>query len=297
MAIAGAALLVITAFLLRRLRLAAIALAAIIAWFALPHFDLLLVPAYPTSFYHSPSGFTSATITEGQALFSQNCVSCHGANGMGDGTAAKSLLIPPADLTAAHLWQHSDGELFWWISHGMTGPEGSQTMPGFADTIDEDSRWALIDYIRAHNAGTARQPRGDFPRPVQAPGFGLRCGAAKPQQLSDLRGHYVRLVIGAPPPLSNFSDITTIFTVLAPDPALCIASDETLPLAYAITSGITPSAITGTQFLIDPSGWLRALQFPATGDWNDPAKLKREIQQLQAHPVTLPTATPMKMPM
>ena len=39
-------------------------------------------------------------------------------------SAAKSLAMPPADLTAEHLFTHSDGELFWWLTHGMEGPDG-----------------------------------------------------------------------------------------------------------------------------------------------------------------------------
>ncbi len=61
--------------------------------------------------------------------------------GSGDGTAAKSLSVPPADLTAGHLWIHDDGELFWWLSHGIDSADGGQAMPGFSGVLDEDQRW------------------------------------------------------------------------------------------------------------------------------------------------------------
>ncbi|MEP1199471.1 c-type cytochrome [Tateyamaria sp.] len=35
----------------------------------------------------------------GETLFLENCVSCHGVTGHGDGTDAKGLGTPPADLT------------------------------------------------------------------------------------------------------------------------------------------------------------------------------------------------------
>ena len=36
---------------------------------------------------------------EGQVLFAQNCVQCHGASGKGDGPWASAYSPPPADLT------------------------------------------------------------------------------------------------------------------------------------------------------------------------------------------------------
>ena len=169
---------------------------------------ILLVPAYPTSFYRSPTGFTSAAIARGAELFQQNCTSCHGRQGRGDGPAVKSFAIPPADLTAEHLFAHSDGELFWWLTHGTEGPDGNLVMPGFGDQLDEDQRWNLIDYVRAHNAGLAVIPRGQWPRAMKAPDTSMTLNG-KPVSLSSLRGQLLRVVAmgansrQAPPPLPS----------------------------------------------------------------------------------------------
>jgi putative copper export protein/mono/diheme cytochrome c family protein len=295
----GVAVLTLT-LAIRRFRITALAAMIVVAWFALPHLDLLFVTAYPTSFYHSPTGFTSAAIVDGSTLFAQNCVACHGANGHGDGPLAKNLSIPPADLTAAHLWMHSDGELFWWLSHGMSAPEGPQVMPGFAGTLDEDSRWALIDYIRAHNAGNSFHQTGEWPQPVQAAGFGIRCGN-RMLQLSDLHGRFVRLIFGALPPASpTVDDVVTIAAAVPGNPPTdaCVAIDETVPSAYAILSGSAAEAITGTQFLIDDNGWLRAMQkSKGRADWDNPTALRAEITTLRAHKVTAAVTAPMNMPM
>jgi mono/diheme cytochrome c family protein len=60
---------------------------------------MFTVAAYPTSFYASPTGFSPQSI----AISAQNCTSCHGPNGQGDGPAAKDLQPPPVDLTAGHI--------------------------------------------------------------------------------------------------------------------------------------------------------------------------------------------------
>ena len=120
-------------------------------WFGVPHLDLMLVPAYPTSFWQEPEPATSESVTRGERLFEVHCAACHGAEKRGDGPQARALPIPPADLTAEHLWDHADGELFWWLTAGMPGPDGHLVMPGFGETLSEEDRWALIDAIRATN--------------------------------------------------------------------------------------------------------------------------------------------------
>jgi putative copper export protein/mono/diheme cytochrome c family protein len=296
--LAGGAALVIGALAIQRLRIAAVCAAAVIAWFAVPHLDVLLVQAYPTSFYHSPTNFTSASIVQGGAVFAQNCVTCHGSEGRGDGAAGQTLAVPPADLTAAHLWMHNDGELFWWISHGMSTPEGAPVMPGFAAVLDDDARWNVIDYIRGHNAGAAFRDPGRWPHTIKAPGFGVRCGA-RSLALDDLRGQFVRLSIGVVPPAAGAGDAMTVVAASDAAAGFCMTRDETVRAAYAIVSGSPQEALTGAQFLIDDHGWLRAMQKPGVAQgWDDPAMLAAEIGALRGQHVTAEDAgVKMDMPM
>ncbi len=278
-ALAGAAALIVAACFTRRLRWPAVALAAVIAGFALPHLDLLLAEAYPTSFYRSPTEFAASAVVEGARLYPEHCASCHGAEGRGDGPAAAGLRIPPADLTAGHLWMHADGELFWWLSHGIDAPDGGQAMPGFASALSDDERWSLIDYIRAHNAGVTAASTGAWSPPVQAPELQAACGGQM-LALHDLRGRFARLVIG------EASTTATIADVDAMNPIICVVADSSVPSAYAIVAGITPADLPGTQFLIDGQGWLRAVQPPGGPlSWSDPQALAAEIRALAAHPV------------
>ena len=266
-----------TAICFRRLRLPGVALALLLGWTAAPDLRLLLVPAYPTSFYRSPTGFTSASIVRGAGLFNNNCTACHGPAGRGDGPLAKSLPIPPADLTAAHLFGHSDGELFWWLGHGIEGPDGSLAMPGFAGSLDEDQRWNLIDYIRAHNAGLAVSD-GALARPLQAPDASVEIGG-KAAPLSSQRGQWLRIAAlgaGFSQPPEALSGIATL-TIAAPGDGWS---------AYAIASGLSPAEMAGSEFLVDPDGWLRNVFHPAApGIWPDAAGFLAAQQKAAQNPI------------
>ncbi|MBS0560186.1 MAG: CopD family protein [Proteobacteria bacterium] len=139
----------------RRGRWPLLGVGTVTLWLAAPHLEPLLVEAYPTSYFVSPTGFSAASILRGQQIYGAHCAPCHGVDGRGDGPRAASLPVPPTDLTAKHLREQSDGELFWWLTHGIDSPEGGLSMPGFADSLSEDDRWAVIDFIRANNARLA----------------------------------------------------------------------------------------------------------------------------------------------
>jgi putative copper export protein/mono/diheme cytochrome c family protein len=299
--LAAAGCVLSASLVLRRVRLAACALAASFAWFAIPHLDLLLVPAYPTSFYHSPTGFAASSIADGSAIYARHCVACHGAGGHGDGPLASTLPVPPADLTADHLWMHSDGELFWWLSHGMQTPEGALAMPGFAAVLGEDQRWAAIDFIRARNAGDKMAATGGWTPARQAPGFDVTCGTSM-QRLQDFRGKFVLLRFGAASGAPSAPGVVTILAGPHAEPGeaagRCISTDDTLPAAYGLIAGLDAASLKGTDFLIDDNGMLRALQRPgAAAPWGDPATLEAEIRSLRTHPVAQAATAPMKMPM
>lgn len=98
----------------------------------------------------SPVAADQASITRGGEIFSMNCASCHGDGGMGDGIA--SVGLDPAPAPVAHTSQMmSDSYLFWRISEG--GKQFNSAMPTWKDILDEQSRWDVINYVRALGAG------------------------------------------------------------------------------------------------------------------------------------------------
>ncbi len=83
------------------------------------------------------------SIEAGRALYEQQCVRCHGPAGHGDGADAAALVPPPADLTI-HVPLHTDGTVFYFLSNGFPGT----AMPAFANTLTEEQRWHLVNYLR-----------------------------------------------------------------------------------------------------------------------------------------------------
>jgi putative copper resistance protein D len=162
-------------------------------WVALPP---LAVDAYPTTYRRPAVPYHAVSVASGAALYRAHCATCHGPTGRGDGPAGAGLPRPPADLTAPHTAEHTAGDMFWWLTHGI--PLGG--MPPFGDTLAEEDRWDLINFIRTISAGErARQmtPRVQPNRPwLVAPDFTIAVGPTAPRSLKDLRDRFmVHLVL------------------------------------------------------------------------------------------------------
>src|ERR1017187_894352 len=67
-----ALLLVAVTALIRRARVVAVLVALPLVFTQVPTLALLLVPATPTSYHRSPTGFTAVAIASGRAVFATN---------------------------------------------------------------------------------------------------------------------------------------------------------------------------------------------------------------------------------
>jgi mono/diheme cytochrome c family protein len=107
------------------------------------------VPA-PYTNVSNPLPRTSATIDHGAAVYSANCVSCHGATGLGDGAAASTLNPRPANLAWLSRMPMSrwDPFMYWTIAEG--GAQFGTAMPAFKDGLSRADVWAVIAYVQAH---------------------------------------------------------------------------------------------------------------------------------------------------
>ncbi|HMU21884.1 MAG TPA: cytochrome c/FTR1 family iron permease [Sphingorhabdus sp.] len=82
-------------------------------------------------------------LAKGAKLYSENCTSCHGANGNGQGPLARGMTPPPIAFTdRERARQRSLFALYQVIDQGLEGT----AMPSFAQMSDED-RWALAFYV------------------------------------------------------------------------------------------------------------------------------------------------------
>ena len=83
------------------------------------------------------------SISQGKAIFQQNCVACHGQKGVPP--SGLKLDPYPFDLTV-HVPQHPDGQLYNFIAHGIPG----SAMPAWGDsgTLTSDQIWHVVNYLR-----------------------------------------------------------------------------------------------------------------------------------------------------
>lgn len=88
-------------------------------------------------------------VERGQAVYTANCLACHGPGGDGDGPAAASLPIPPADLSSAHAAAHADRDMIFWVTNGIAG----SPMPAFGDELSDTEIQDAVAYIRAMQQG------------------------------------------------------------------------------------------------------------------------------------------------
>jgi mono/diheme cytochrome c family protein len=104
--------------------------------------DEWLAPAAASSVIN-PTAPSPDALSQGGAIYRQNCLICHGSDGRGDGQGATYLIPKPASFAVPSFHAESDGAVFWKITTGRNA------MPGFASLLSEPQRWQLVDYLRA----------------------------------------------------------------------------------------------------------------------------------------------------
>jgi putative copper export protein/mono/diheme cytochrome c family protein len=287
----------------RRHRTAMILVGLALVGFYLPSFRILLVPAYPTSFDVSPVPYTTDSIARGAALYPANCASCHGVAGHGDGPAAAALKVAPADLGAAHVLDHSEGDIFWWLSAGIA----ESGMPGFADRLSKDARWDLVNWVRTLPAG---RPDGGLTASVgetsgaPAPDFTFDTAEGDQATLRDrlANGPLLLAFLDAAAAPSRLAQLAAIRPQLAQHgvgllavapasagalpPGTVVGAGPSAAASYRLLAGLQGDGPTDLEVLIDRDGNARAAWRPgAAPGWDDGATLLGEAARLAGHPL------------
>jgi putative copper resistance protein D len=124
--------------------------------------SLLFVPAHPTTYLVSAVPYTADAIAEGSTLYVDNCGTCHGFGGRGNGEG----VIPPTnvqlnlnDITP----QRRAGDLFWSIAQGIP----ATSMPGFGGQLAEAEIWSLVQFLDAQTAAQNSLTLSDRLKPVK----------------------------------------------------------------------------------------------------------------------------------
>lgn len=239
-----------------------------------PEARVLWAPAVPTSLHSSPSGFTAQGIVRGQAVYRQFCLSCHGADGRGEGPRAASLPMWPPTLNGALLWKRLDGELFWRVRHGLKARDGTVTMPGF-ERLSDTQIWEVLDFLQANAAGQTLRASGTWAHPVRLPDAPVQCRNGRRHTVRSLAGQRLRVALADPRlPQAGDPRLTTVQVrgpsqpVAGSDPECRMDAPE-VATALALVLGVPPDQLQPQQLLVDRGGWLRARSQPGQAGWSE----------------------------
>jgi mono/diheme cytochrome c family protein len=111
-----------------------------------------------------------------QLWLEKGCSSCHGPTGTGDSPVARTMTVPPYDLTREPLHRpRPDGDTR--RAAALAIATGRTAMPGYAGSIASADIWALADHVVALG-GTAKADRSVIDQRVIDPDRTARIAAA-----------------------------------------------------------------------------------------------------------------------
>ena len=246
-----------------------------------------------------------------KSFFHDRCADCHGDTGHGDGFIMQQIGGSAADLTAAHIADHTAGDMFWWIGHGTP----SEIMPGQAAEISADDRWDLVNYVRLLTLSA----RANGLTGTVAPGkpwlpaidFSFTDSEGNAHTLRDFEGTSALLVVlasepGDPARLASFAaamaelqaaNLTVLF-VGDEATAQALPDIKSSPSLFVITRATAETlrmwryygtSAAQTEFLVDRFGYVRARWQGGDGHLPPLAGILRETTRLQDEPQILPT--------
>jgi mono/diheme cytochrome c family protein len=109
----------------------------------------------PYAYPNTPDGYEQAglylknplvasdkLLAQGEALFTKNCVHCHGATGAGDGKVGQKLPGAPPAYNSGNIKNLPEGKIFHSITYGKG------LMGNHASILTQEERWKLVLYVQ-----------------------------------------------------------------------------------------------------------------------------------------------------
>lgn len=112
----------------------------------------------------------AAVVAKGNAIYAEECASCHGANLEGQPSwrepkADGRLPAPPHDATG-HTWHHPDAQLFDLVKNGLpetvAGKPYLTDMPAYAGTLSDAEIVAVLSAIKSRWPDEIRRRHDDL---------------------------------------------------------------------------------------------------------------------------------------
>ncbi len=97
----------------------------------------------PPEFAGQTNPFGADAAIKGAEIYRNNCESCHGRRGHGDGPTSTMLVPAPKNLSLLQTLV-ADDYLFWRISGGKDGT----AMIAWKDVLTEEQIWQIVAFIR-----------------------------------------------------------------------------------------------------------------------------------------------------
>lgn len=91
----------------------------------------------------NPYDVNDAFVALGKSTYEQQCVACHGVNGLGNGSELKANMATPPNFTDG-TYDKSLGLVAANIKYGKR-----IDMPAFRDKLSDEQIWAVANYVKS----------------------------------------------------------------------------------------------------------------------------------------------------
>ena len=99
---------------------------------------------------------SSAAANAGRGIYQQNCATCHGTHGLGNGPNAIAIGKKPANFSRPFYKDYDDVTWFWRVTEGVPGTR----MPQWGKLLTEEQRWYLVAFLKTLPRENEVYPKG-----------------------------------------------------------------------------------------------------------------------------------------